>query len=192
MRRKGCDSLRDKEIIELFFERSEQAVAALSGKYGAAVRCIALNILGSRQDAEECENDVYLGCWNSIPPQRPDPLKTYVCRIARNIAVTRYHANTAQKRNSMYDAAFEELAECIPDKFSVESEIETAELTAAINTFLAELKPEERVMFVRRYWFSDSVADIAATLGLRENLVSVRLFRVRKKLYCYLTEEGYI
>lgn len=184
--------MRDKEIIDLFFERSEQAIAVLSDEYGAAVRCIAKNILGSRQDAEECENDTYLGCWNSIPPQRPDPLKTYVCRIARNLAVTRYHANTARKRNSIYDAAFEELAECIPDKFSVESELETAELTAAIDAFLAGLKPEERVMFVRRYWFSDSVADIADMLGLRENLVSVRLFRTRKKLYSYLTEEGYI
>lgn len=92
--------MRDEEIITLFFERSEQAIEALRDKYGVPVRCVARNILGSRQDAEECENDTYLGCWNSIPPHRPDPLKTYVCRIARNFAVTRYHSNTAQKRNS--------------------------------------------------------------------------------------------
>lgn len=104
--------MRDEEIIALFFERSEQAIEALRDKYGVPVRCVARNILGSRQDAEECENDTYLGCWNSIPPHRPDPLKTYVCRIARNLAVTRYHSNTAQKRNSSYDAAFEELEEC--------------------------------------------------------------------------------
>lgn len=184
--------MRDEEIIALFFERSEQAIEALRGKYGVPVRCVARNILGSRQDAEECENDTYLGCWNSIPPHRPDPLKTYVCRIARNLAVTRYHSNTAQKRNSSYDAAFEELEECIPDTFSVENEAETAELTAAINAFLSELKREDRVMFVRRYWFSDTVADIAKALGMRENLVSVRLFRLRDRLRRYLTKEGLI
>ena len=106
--------------------------------------------------------------------------------------MTRYHFNTAQKRNSSYDAAFEELEECIPDTFSVENEAETAELTATINAFLSELKREDRVMFVRRYWFSDTVADIAKALDMRENLVSVRFFRLRDRLRRYLTKEGLI
>ena len=116
--------MTDEEIIDLFFERSEQAIAELAHKHGGAVRRVAYNILGNQQDAEECVNDTWLGAWNAIPPARPSPLRTFVCRIARNLATARYHANTASIRNSRYDAALDELEEVLSDSGSVEQELE--------------------------------------------------------------------
>ena len=101
-------SLDDRKIIELFFERSEQAIIELSNKYGSVCSKVAFNILNNMQDTEECVNDAYLGTWNTIPPQKPDPLLSYVCRIVRNLALKKYHENTAQKRNSFYDVALDE------------------------------------------------------------------------------------
>ena len=101
--------MEDKRIIDLFFARSELAIEALAAKYGALCSRIAENILGDSMDAEECVNDAYLGVWNSVPPQRPDPLRSFLCRIVRNLSISRYHANTAKKRNSSYDVALEEL-----------------------------------------------------------------------------------
>ena len=131
--------LEDSKIISLFYERSEQAIVELSQKYGAAIRKTAANILKSRLDVEECANDTYLGVWNTIPPQHPNPLVSYVCKIARNIAVNRYHANTAEKRNGNYDLVLDELEECLPSGFNVETELEAKELTEAINRFLQTL-----------------------------------------------------
>ena len=112
--------MTDEEIIRLFFERSEQAIAELSKAHGSAAARVARNILGSERDAEECVNDTYLAVWNAIPPQKPDPLRTFVCKIARNLAATKYHANTAKKRNSRYDAALDELEGCLAAGGSVE------------------------------------------------------------------------
>ena len=106
--------LEDREIIDLFFERSERAIRELDSKYGKAVKAIAGNVLRDRQDAEECVNDAYLGVWSSIPPQRPDSLGSYVCRIARNQAISRLRSNTAAKRNDGFDLVLDELEECIP------------------------------------------------------------------------------
>ncbi len=184
--------MEDEKIIALFYERSEQAIHELSRKHGAAVRRVAGNILGSRQDAEECENDTYLGCWNTIPPQRPRPLVTYVCRIAKNLALTRYHANTAQKRSSCYDVVLDELAECIPGGSTPEDDYTVKELSSAVNAFLGSLDRQDRIMFVRRCWFSDPVSVIAEDMGLKASHVSSRLFRTRQKLYGYLKEEGYL
>jgi RNA polymerase sigma-70 factor (ECF subfamily) len=183
--------LEDSEIIDLFYARSEQAIIELSGKYGAVCRKVARNILNNDLDAEECVNDAYLGAWNTIPPQRPNPLLTYLCRIVRNLSVMRYHANTAVKRNSIYDAALDELESCLASSVTVETELSAKELTGLIDRFLDTLDQENRVMFVRRYWYSDSVSDIAVRLRMRPNLVSVRLSRTREKLRAYLKEEGY-
>ena len=182
--------LDDSKIIALFYERSEQAIAELAKKYGAAVAKTAANILSSRQDVEECTNDTYLGVWNSVPPQHPDPLISYVCKIARNIAVRRFHSNTAKKRNGQYDLVLDELEECIPAAVNVEAEYEAKELSAAISRFLDTLRYEDRFAFVRRYWYADSVAEIAAVTGSDRHRISVRLFRTREKLYHYLKEEG--
>ena len=182
--------LDDKQIIALFYERSEQAIAELDIKYGAAVRKTAANILRSKQDVDECANDTYLGAWNTIPPQKPDPLISYVCKIARNLATVRYHSNTAIKRNGQYDLVLDELEECIPSTVNVETDYEARELSAAISRFLDTLPYEDRYCFVRRYWYADAVSDIAAQLGCNSHRISVRLFRTRERLYRYLKEEG--
>ena len=182
--------LDDEGILDLFYERSEQAVTELDRKYGAAVRRTAENILRDRLDVEECLNDTWLAAWNTIPPQRPDPLVSYVCRIARNLAVKRWRADTAAKRNANYDLVLDELEECIPSGMDVESEIECRELTAAINRFLETLGHEDRVLFVRRYFFAEPVAQIAAATHFSANRTSVRLFRLREKLRNYLQKEG--
>lgn len=180
----------DRQIIDLFFERSEQAVAQLSQKYGSMCCSVAQHILNNRLDAEECVNDAYLAVWNTIPPQRPDPLPTYLCRIVRNLSIKRYHANTAVKRNSFYDAALEELEACIPSPETVERTYDARELAAAINRFLAAQSRENRVLFVRRYWFSDSIPEIAEQHGMSRHNVTVRLARTREKLKKYLEQEG--
>ncbi len=183
--------MEDSEIISLFFERSEQALAELNRKYGAAVKKTAANILCDRLDAEECVNDTYLRVWNSIPPQRPNPLVSYVCKIARNLALDRYRSNKAEKRNGSMDLVLEEMEECIPSDMNVETELEAKELTAAINRFLEALPAEDRRLFVRRYWYGDSVTDLAAAAGSNANRISVRLFRLREKLRNTLKKEGF-
>lgn len=181
----------DSQIIDLFYARSEQAITELSVKYGAVCRKVACNILNNALDAEECVNDAYLGIWDTIPPKRPDPLLAYVCRIVRNLSIRRYHANTAQKRNSAYDIALDELESCLASGASVEEELSVKELSGLINHFLGTLDKENRILFVRRYWYSDTVADIAVRMKLSENNVSVRLLRIRGKLRKYLQKEGY-
>ena len=183
--------MEDRQIIDLFLERSEQALAELERKYGAAVRKTAAQILGDRQDVEECVNDTWLGVWNSIPPQEPDPLISYVCRIARNLAVKRYHANTARKRGGNYALVLDELEECIPSDVDVETELEARELTAAIDRFLAGLSGEDRFLFVRRYFFADPVSELAARTNASPNRTAVRLFRLREKLRKTLIKEGW-
>ena len=183
--------LEDSRIIDLFFARSEQAIEELDKKHGAAIKKTAANILADRRDVEECANDTYLGCWNEMPPQRPDPLISFVCRIARNLAVNRYHANHAEKRNGRYDLILDEMEDFPPSRINVEADYETKELVSAVNRFLSGLDYDDRFLFVRRYWFADSVKDIADAMHSRENRVSVRLFRLRGKLRNILKKEGF-
>lgn len=182
--------LEDNEIIELFWARSEQAIGELDRKYGETVKKTAANLLRSRQDAEECVNDTYLGVWNRIPPQRPDPLAAFVCRIARNLAVSRLRRDGAQKRGGGLDLVLDEMEDFLPSAFSVEEEVEAKELVEAVNRFLAALDYDDRYLFVRRYWFADGVKDIAAAMRREENAVSLRLFRLRKRLRKSLQKEG--
>ena len=178
----------DEKIIELFFNRSEQAIEEVDKKYGKTCHNISYNILHNKLDAEECVNDAYLGAWNAIPPAKPNPLLTYLCKIVRNLSIKRYEFNTAIKRNSTYDVAMEELESCLSSPETVESEIAIKELTHIIENFLDSLSTENRVIFLRRYWFSDTYSDIAARVGMTEKNVSVRLTRIREKLRNYLTE----
>lgn len=180
--------MEDQEIIALFISRSEQAVAELDGKYGSLLHRISGNILHSDEDAAECVNDAYLGVWNAIPPSRPNPLCAFVCRIVRNLSLKKYRERTAQKRGPVLP--LEELANCIPVA-SAEETVSARELGRAIRRFLDGLEPESRVLFLRRYWFSDPVKDIAAQLGISENAVSARLRRLRIRLQQYLQKEGY-
>ena len=180
--------MEDAGIIELFFERSEQGIRELDIKYGKACRKLSYNIVNNRQDAEECVNDAYLGAWNAIPPVKPDPLLTYICKIVRNISLNLYHRKEAAKRSSHYTIAMEEIEACIAATNAVEAEIEAVELAHIIERFLDTLTVENRVLFMRRYWFSDSCRDIAWFMGLTEKNVSVRLTRIREKLRQYLIE----
>ena len=182
--------MEDGEIIDLFYERSEQAIDELNRKYGAAVRKTAANILQNAQDAEECANDTYLGVWNTIPPQRPRLLGSYVCRIARNLAVSKLRRERAVKRDGSLDLVLEELEDFLPAGEDVGEALEYQELVEAINRFLAALPYDDRFLFVRRYWYADSVQAIAAETHCRESRVSLRLFRLREKLKKTLQKEG--
>lgn len=175
----------DKQIIRLFFERSEQAITELSQKYGDLCMKIARRILNDHQDAEECVNDAFLGAWNSIPPQSPDPLRAYICRIVRNRSLKKLRANSAIKRGSQFEVSLSELEDCIPDN-SLDEQLAVNELSAQINAFLAALPKDDRLMFVKRYWFSESISELADAFGITENNVSVRLSRIRGKLHQYL------
>lgn len=183
----------DKHIIELLFDRSEKGLAELAAKYGTLCYKISRNILNNRQDAEECVNDAYLGVWNAIPPANPNPLRAYVCKIVRNISLKLYYKNEAEKRNSVYDIAIQELEDYLPAPNTVEGEAEAKELARMIETFLDTLRDENSVIFLRRYWFADTYAEIAARTGLSEKIVSMRLVRIRKQMKQYLIErEVYI
>ena len=168
-----------EKIIELFFERSEQAIRELDIKYGKICHNLSYNIVNSRQDAEECVNDAYLGAWNAIPPVRPNPLLSYIVKIVRNISLKIYWRKEAAKRSSHYTIALEEIEACIADQKNIEEEIEVRELACIIESFLDTLTIENRVIFMRRYWFSDSYKDIAEFVGLSEKNISVRLTRIR-------------
>ena len=184
--------MEDEKIIDLFFDRSEQAITQLDIKYGKFCRKLSNNILNDIQDAEECLSDAYLALWNAIPPERPDPLLTYLCKTVRNLSLKLYHRKTAAKRNSACDVAMEELENCLSAPDTVEAEADAKELTLLIEGYLDTLSQENRVIFIRRYWFSDPYEEIAKQTGLTEKTVSVRLTRLRKQLKQYLKEKGAI
>ncbi len=178
----------DEKIIEMFFERSEQGIRELDIKYGKICHNFSYNILNSRQDAEECVNDAYLGAWNAIPPARPNPLLSYIIKIVRNVSLKVYWRKKAAKRSGHYTIALQEIENCIADNKTVEDEIEDRELARIIEEFLDTLTLENRVIFMRRYWFADSCKDIAEFVGLSEKNISVRLTRIREKMKQYLIE----
>ena len=180
--------IEDEKIIDLFFKRSEQGIRELDNKYGKICHNLSYNIVNDRQDAEECVNDAYLGAWNTIPPVRPNPLRSYIVKIVRNISLKNYWRKRADKRSGCYTVVLEELEACIADRKTVEDEIETKRLAHIIEDFLDTLPHENRVIFLRRYWFADSYRDIAEFVGLSEKNISVRLSRIRKKMKQYLIE----
>ena len=182
--------MEDEKIIELFFARSEQAIKELDSKYGKVCYSISYNILNNNLDAEECMNDAYLGTWNAIPPQKPNPLLAFVCKIVRNVSIMRHRTNTAMKRNSSFEVAMSEIEHCIASPETVEDALEAKSLARIIEHFLDTLTEENRVIFMRRYWFSDSYADISTLTGLTEKNISVRLTRIRNSLRNYLVKEG--
>lgn len=182
--------MEDKEIIALLWQRHEDALAALTEKFGLRLQRLAGNILLNERDAQECVNDTYLAVWNTIPPQRPNPLSPYILRLCKNIAVSRLRSSTAQKR-SAYEVALDELGDAIGAD-TLEQAISARELGRAIDAFLDTLGPEDRVIFLRRHWYGDSVQQIARNLKRSESNVSVRLHRIRNKLKTYLTKEGLI
>lgn len=184
--------MTDNEIIELFFNRKEQAINELDGKYGKACYSLSYSIVSNKRDAEECVSDAYLGVWNTIPPNRPKILKSFVLKIVRNISLSRYHENTAIKRNNAFDIPLHELEESLCTANITEEMILEDELTELINDFLSKLTKLNRVIFMRRYWFCDSYAEISDRVGVSTKNVSVRLTRIRNQLRVYLKNKGVI
>lgn len=184
--------MQDSKIIDLFFERSEEAIVELSNKYGNLCMKVAMNVLNNQQDAEECVNDAYLGAWDTIPPQRPNPLRSYICRIVRNIAINRYKHNHAGKRKGVYDACLEELENVLSSPNDIDETLEEAVLVSYIEEFIDSLDEVNRMIFVRRFWYMDSYRDIAKASRLKEGTIRVRMIRIKSDLKAFLIKKEVI
>lgn len=182
-------NLDDEMIIDLYWERSETAIYETSNKYGSYCRTIALNILAVSSDAEECENDTYIAAWNTIPPTRPRILKSFLGRLTRNVALDRYDYNKAKKRNNEFDILLSELGDCIAAQNN-QQEYEVGYISKHISNFLRSIDTKSRLVFIRRYWYSDSINDIALRFGMSVSKTKSLLFRTRNKLKKYLEKEG--
>ena len=180
--------MEDEKIVMLYWERNENAIRETEEKYGKYCYTVAYNILHSHEDSDECVNDTWSGAWNAMPPERPTKLKSYLARITRNIAIDKLRYINAQRRGAEVASVIDEYWECIPsDDALIEDEML---MRKAINGFLASLDDRTRVIFMRRYWYSMSVKDIADGMRLSESHVSVILHRTRSKFKDYLTKEG--
>lgn len=180
----------DNGIIGLYFARSEQALEETDRKYGKLCRTLSWRILDSWPDAEECVSDAWLGAWEAIPPARPAPLRAWLCRLVRNISLNRRRSRETAKRGSSWPEPLEELTETLAAPGSVEGEVEAKELAVLIGRWLDTLPRAQAALFVRRFWFLESYADLARWAGISEKNVSVRLTRLRKGLRTYLTQQG--
>lgn len=182
--------MQDETIISLYFKRAEEAITATKDKYGRLLVSIAYGILKNTADAEECENDTYLKTWASIPPKKPAFLRAFLAKITRNLALDAYEAKQAQKRGGgEIPAVLEELAEILPDKATFS---ETSDLAEGLNAFLADLKPESSYLFMRRYWFGDSLQELAERSGYGLSKIKMSLSRSKKQLGEKLEKEGYL
>lgn len=185
--------MEDKQIIELYWQRSDCAIAETAKKYGTYCFSVANNILQNREDSEECVNDTWLCAWNSMPPQKPDRLKLFLAKITRNLSINRYNAKKTKKRGGgEMDAVFDELSWCVSADGNASDAIESKALEQCINRFVRSLPARECNLFVRRYFFAESVSDIAKRYGMTDNHVSVVLSRTRQKLKKALEKEGFI
>ncbi|MBR6825933.1 MAG: RNA polymerase sigma factor [Oscillospiraceae bacterium] len=178
--------MEDQTIIDLFFTRDEQAIAETRQKFGSLCMQLAYNILKDPREAEECVNDAYLHLWNTIPPTRPTYLKAFVCKILRNCSLKRLEYLTAQKRSCPGELSFEEVEPIIPQQ----DNLSDGELGELINAFLLNEKPLYRQVFLRKYWFFDSIEDIAVRFGYSQGAVKSMLLRIRRRLRKYLEKEG--
>ena len=183
--------MEDKQIVELYWARSETAISETEKKYGRYCHYIAYQILWNDEDAEEIVNDTYLKTWNTIPPMRPEPLKPYVGTISRQLALNRYEAQNTQKRGGQTPLVLEELSECIPDTDGGGDIGESVALSDALNRFLWALPVRTRNIFVRRYFYMSSVAEIAKDFSMKESNVTMHLLRTRRKLEQFLKKEGF-
>lgn len=181
----------DLAIVELYHRREERAIAETDKKYGGLCRSIALRLLGVREDAEECVNDTYLRAWEAIPPARPGAFRIWLGQITRNLSLDRWKSLRAEKRGGGAELLLGELEDCLPASGGgPERELEDQELAELLNVFLRGLSREGRAMFLRRYWYGESVAEVALALGCGEGKVKSFLFRSRKALREYLEKEG--
>ena len=182
--------MEDQGIIDLFFERSEQAITETDKKYGGYCYAIAYNILSSREDSEESVSDTYLTAWNTIPPTKPVHFFAYLAKICRHLAFDRLDWNNAAKRKAEVVALTQEMEECIPGHWQ-ETDVRSAEISRLVSSFLWKQTADNRMIFVRRYWYGDSVSEIALRYEISQSAVLMRLSRMREKLAVYLKKEGF-
>ncbi len=185
--------MEDTAIIDLYWSRSENAISETANKYGNFCYSISYNVLGSREDAQECVNDTYMAAWEQLPPQRPGSLSAFLAKITRNLSISRWRKQSAAKRGGgEVVLALEELNECAAEGQNVESIYLYKETIQVFKEFLKMLSQTERSVFLRRYFFLDSVADIARDFGFSQSKVKSMLFRTRNKLRMRLEKEGCI
>ena len=181
----------DATIVQLYWDRDERAIPATSDKCGNYCNSIARNILGNREDAEECVNDTYLGAWNAIPPHRPSVLRTFLGKITRRISLKKWRDSHRDKRGgNEVSLALDELSECVPSNVTVEDEVIVAELSKALNRFIGDLPVTERRVFICRYWHLDSIEKISMDFCFSSSKVKSMLHRTRAKLFSHLKKEG--
>ncbi len=181
--------MKDEEIMELYVSRSEEAIAQTHRSYGGKLLRLSDNIVHCREDAQECVNDTYLKTWNTIPPKRPTHFYSYLARICRNLSLDLLDRAKADKRKAEVVSLTQEMEQCIPAS-QRDADLSEKELGRILNGFLATLTPENRMVFVRRYWYVETTAEIAKRYGIKESTLVTRLFRLRGKLAEYLKQEG--
>lgn len=182
----------DSEIVDLYLSRDESAISHTAFKYGSRLKRIAFRILNSTSSAEECENDTYLEAWNRIPPSEPRTyLFPFLGRIIRHLAIDEYRKNLSQKRNALFSELTLEMEQCIPGRNTAEEAFDADALAGTINSYLSTLSEEQRGIFIRRYWFFDSILEISVRYGCSTGKVKTNLFRMREGLKKYLEKEGY-
>jgi len=187
--RKG-EKMEDEEIIDLYWNRQERAILETDKKYGKYCNTISFNILQNKEESKECVNDTYLKTWNSIPPQRPNVLKVYLGKIARNLAINQYERKKAKKRDYTLEIALEELNECISSNNNVEEQLKYNDLIKMLNAFLAKLSQNKRKIFLERYWYLYSIKEISSNNKISESNTKAILMRIRNQLKDYLKEGG--
>ncbi|MCL2634194.1 MAG: sigma-70 family RNA polymerase sigma factor [Oscillospiraceae bacterium] len=183
--------MEDNVLLNLYNTRDESAISETASKYGNYCLKIAMNILCNREDSDECVNDTWLKAWNSIPPSKPSILSAFLGRITRNLSIDAFQKAQAKKRGGgELNLIFDELEQCLSSKDNTESEYDRREVGKSVSDFLNSLSKDNRVVFVRRYWYADSVAEIAQHFKMNENKVKSILYRTRNKLKLYLEKEG--
>ncbi len=184
--------MEDERIVALYWERSEQAIRETESKYGRFCYSVAYHLLHNAEDATESVNDTYLEAWNSMPPHKPDSLIAFLGRITRRLSVDRWRSTHAEKRGGgEYPLLLDELSECIPSKDSVEQQVELKELAETVNRFLTGLSKEKQQVFLRRYWYGDSMEELATKFGFSVSKVKSMLFHTREGLRERLKKEGF-
>ncbi len=184
--------MEDQQIIQMYENREEEAIVQSSNKYGHMLSKIAYNILLNLEDSEECVNDTYEKAWSTIPPVKPNCLLAYLGRITRNLSINLWHSNHAKKRDTGASILLSELEDCIPSGHDVEAEVELTALTGVITDWLYSLEKEERILFMKRYWYGESVNMLAKEVHTTPNKLAGRIFRLRLKLKTVLEKEGYL
>ena len=183
--------MEDREIVELYWRRSERAVAETAAKYGAFCHAVALNLLSVREDAEECVNDAYHEAWNAMPEERPEHLRAWLGRVVRNLSIDRWRRNHRQKRYTGLETLLSELDDCVPSAESMEQTVEAAELGRAVDAWLRTLSGDDAALFLRCYWNGTPLQTLAKERGVAPNKLAQRMYRLRLELKSALEKVGY-